>query len=80
LAKLAEWLQDPVHKMIFISKFKYVPTEANMATIVITAALGQGQRRDATRTALAQQDEAMRSRATWFKRRRKDSRRFSIES
>lgn len=64
--------------MIFMSKFKYVPTEANMATIVITAALGQGQRRDAARAALAQQDEATRSRSSWFKRRRKESRRQSL--
>lgn len=39
MAKLHAWLQDPVNQLIYRSHLKYVPTESNMAILILAAVL-----------------------------------------
>ena len=37
MQKLNLWLQDPINLLIYRSNLKYIPTEANMALIILAA-------------------------------------------
>lgn len=63
MAKLQTWLQEPVNKLVYMSQFKYVPTDSLMALVVLAAVANAGDTEFVDRQEKSDRD--------WFKRKKK---------